>query len=96
MSDPINTFDPVEITLKTGESYEVLGITIKMISAGTKRKVGGGSALVATLEVSNKHNNENLNLNSLNDFTSKKDWDGITINLLNGDNGTVDLKIIPK
>lgn len=95
VADSINTFRPVEITLRTGESYEISDITMKLLEARTKWTVSGDSALSVSLEVKNKNEKQILHLTRTNEV-SKKDWGTITINLLNGDNGLVKLKIIPR
>ena len=96
MADSINTFKPVEITLRAGESYEVSNVTVKLLEARTKWTVSGDSALSVSLEVKNKTKKEILYLTRQSSGISKKEWETVTINLLNGDNGLVKLKILPR
>ncbi|MCK4788679.1 MAG: hypothetical protein KAV87_33360 [Desulfobacteraceae bacterium] len=95
MADSINTFKPVEITLRTGESYQVSDTTVKLLAARTKWTVSGDSALVVRLEVENKKEKEILYLTRTSDI-SQSDWGTIKISLLNGDNGLVNLIISPR
>ena len=95
MADSINTLKPVEVTLRTGESCKISDITIKLLEAHTKWTVSGDSALSVSLEVKTKNEEEVLHLTRTNEV-SNKDWNTITINLLDGDNGLVKLRIIPR
>ena len=87
-------FTPVEITLRTDESYVVSGITIKLLEARTKWTVSGDSALSASLEFRYKNKKEIVHLTSAGEVSSIE-WETIIVRLLNGDNGLVNLNVSP-
>ena len=92
VANSVTTFSPVEITLRAGESYQILGITIQLLDARTKWTVSGDSALSVSMEVSDKNRKELVHLVSVGKITELK-WESILINILDGDNGLVTLKI---
>ncbi len=93
MADSMDSLNPVEITLRTGESYSTLDVTVTLLEARTKWTESGDSALSVSLEVKNKRKIEILYLTRISREISTEDWETITINLLNGDNGLVELAI---
>ena len=95
VADSINTFKPVEITLRTGESYEISDVTIKLLESRIKWTVSGDTELSVNLEVNNKSEKEILHLTQAKE-DSPKDWGTISINLISGDNGLVKLNIMPR
>ena len=95
VSDTTNTFEPVEIRLKTGESYSILGITIKLLTANAKWTVSGSSGLVVSIEINNENKKEVLHFSHTGEIHTI-DWETINISLLNGDNGMAKLAISPK
>ncbi|HED34440.1 MAG TPA: hypothetical protein ENJ08_09530 [Gammaproteobacteria bacterium] len=95
MADSASIFKPIEITLKSGESYKISDTTVTLLTAGTKRSISGESALSVSLQVKDKNRKEILYF-TRTDNTPLENWDTISISLLNGDNGIVLLKISPR
>lgn len=94
LADSNDTFTPVEITLRTGESYEIFEMTVKLLEARTKWTVSGSSALSVSMEISYRDKKENVYLTRVGE-TAVVERERMIIKLLNGDNGLVRLNIAP-
>ena len=94
MASSTKPFTTVEIDLRSSQSYKASGTKIKLLEARTKWTTSGNSVLAVTLLVKYKGKKEELYLTRTSNIPHAK-WGTVKIELLNGDNGYVKLRISP-